>query len=62
MVEELAIQATVHAKVIIKILTARSGVYYGTLSAEKVSTMLHAVSAVQTASMGRLILVFHVKS
>ena len=62
MEEELAILATLHAKAITKILTVKSGVYSGTLSAIKASTMLHAVCAVQTLSMGRLILVYSAKS
>ena len=62
MEEELAILVTLRAKATTKILTVKSGAYSGTLSAIKASTMLLAVFAVQTVSMGRLILVFRVKS
>ena len=62
MEEELAILATLRAKAITKILTVKSGAYSGTPNATKASTMLLAVCAVQTASMGRLILVSPVKS
>ncbi len=57
MEEELATLVTLRAKATIKILTVKNGAYSGTLSAIKASIMLLAVCAVQTASMGRLILV-----
>ena len=62
MVEELVFSVIALAKVVTKILTVNSGACYGTLSVKKASTMLHAVSAVQTASLIKSILVFPAKS
>ena len=59
--EVLATQAKVSA-IIIQTLVVKNGVFFGTQSVKKDSTMLPAVSAVQTVLMGRLILESAAKS